>query len=153
MHALGNSAMNFRSIGKVASPVKRCVISLGVGKSVFRDSLERLGDSLERVGFSGDYLYWGEALPAGCPSHFEAPFAFKTYCFQIAQSMGYQQVLWMDSACIAIRSLDPVFANLSNRGYALFDNNYDQMMGQWISDEALAKNGIDRETEIGRAHV
>ena len=140
--------MNIITINPQTDGPKRCVISLGIGKPVFRDSLLRLGESLKKVGFTGDYIYWDRDLPDGCPQHFEAPFAFKSYCFQIAQRMGYQQVLWMDSACVAIRSLDRVFENLSNRGYALFDNNYDQMMGQWISDEALAKNGIDRETAL-----
>lgn len=124
---------------------QRCVISLGVGKKVFRDSLSRLEDSLRRVRFDGDYLCWSDQLPPGSPEHFEAPFGFKTHCFYAARDLGYEEILWMDSACIALRSLEPVFRLIQTKGYAMFNNNYGQMMGQWASDEALATNGLSRE--------
>jgi len=127
---------------------KRCVISLGVGKKSFSDSLIRLKKSLERVNFYGDYLYWGDVLPEGCPEHFDVPFGFKSYCFYAAKKLGYQHILWMDSACVAIRSLDPVFRQIASNGYLMFNNNYDQMMGQWCSDEALAHNSISREQAL-----
>lgn len=136
--------MKVVKIGTGKEPLKRCVVSLGVGKKVFSESLHRLEESLRRVGFEGDYISWGDRLPDGCPEHFEAPFAFKTYCIYTAKSLGYQQILWMDSACIAIRSLKPIFHHIEANGYVMFNNNYDQMMGQWISDEALAQNGMTR---------
>lgn len=124
------------------------MISLGVGKKVFSDSLLRLEESLRRVGFEGDFLYWSDNLPEGCPEHFDVPFGFKSYCFYTAKKLGYQQILWMDSACVAIRSLEPVFMNIEKHGYVMFNNNYDQMMGEWCSDEALAKNSISREQAL-----
>lgn len=137
--------MKIKRFGSGQSEPKRCVISLGVGKKVFSDSVHRLGESLESVGFSGDFMFWDEALPPESPQHFEAPFAFKTHCFYTAQTLGYEQILWMDSACVAIRPLDEVFNQISRHGYALFNNNYEQMMGQWISDEALIRNGMSRD--------
>ena len=130
--------------GRVERP-KRCVVSVGVGKKAFRDSLFRLEESLRRVGFEGDYLCWSDQLPEGSPEHFDVPFGFKTHCFYTAKQLGYEEILWMDCVCIALRSLNPVFRLIQDNGYALFNNNYSQMMGQWSSDEALAANGLTRE--------
>lgn len=122
-----------------------CVISLGIGKPAYRNSLERLKESLQRVRFKGDFLFWNDQLPPGCPDHFDVPFGFKTYCFYEAFKLGYRQILWMDSTCIALRSLDPVFQSVQRNGYIFFNNNYEQVLGQWISDEALEQNHLSRD--------
>jgi hypothetical protein len=140
--------MKVVSIGKTHQKPRRCVISLGVGKRAFSEGLLRLEESLRRVGFQGDYIYWSDNLPDGCPEHFETPFGFKTYCFYEAKRLGYQEVLWMDSTCVAIRPLNSVFSQIEKNGYIIFNNNYGQMMGQWCSDEALAHNGISREEAL-----
>ena len=137
--------MKISQIGSNSKLPTRCVISLGIGKKSYTNSLKRLEESLFRVGFDGDFVYWDEQVPEGCPSHFEAPFAFKTYCFNIAKSLGYKQILWMDSTCIALRSLSPIFEDIRKNGYIFFNNNYDQRLGQWISDEALVQNSLSRE--------
>ena len=140
--------MKIVSIGHPGQRTKRCVISLGVGKRTFSDCLLRLEESLRRVGFQGDYLSWSDNLPGGCPEHFDVPFGFKSYCFLAAKKLGYEQILWIDSACVAIRSLDGIFKQIQDHGYILFNNNYGQTMGQWSSDEALAHNGIGREEAL-----
>jgi len=132
-------------IGNGIDPSKRCVISLGIGKEVYTSSLMRLVESLRRVKFDGDFLFWDEKFPEGCPPHFDAPFAFKAYCFYEANRLGYTQILWIDSTCVAMRSLSPIFESMNQNGYVLFNNNYDQSLGQWISDEALCFNHLSRE--------
>jgi hypothetical protein len=145
--------MKLVHIGKKNNANKKCVISLGVGKPVFKLTLERLGESLKRVGFDGDYLYWDQSLPSGCPDHFEAPFAFKSHCFNIAKQLGYEQVLWIDAPCVAIRKIVPVFRSIEQHGYIFFNNNYGQMMGQWSSDDALARNQISREEALNMPEI
>lgn len=130
--------------GRTERP-NRCVISLGVGRKVFSDSLGRLEESLRRVRFEGDFLCWNDRLPERSPEHFEVPFGFKPYCFFAARDLGYEEILWMDSVCVALRPLDPIFRLMRTNGYVMFNNNYGQMMGQWASDEALAINGISRD--------
>jgi len=124
---------------------KRCVISLATGKKNFVDCLNRLEKSLIRIKFKGDFLCWSDELPLGCPSVFEAPFAWKSFCFIEAKKLGYDEVLWIDASCVAIRPLEPIFKILKDKGYVIFTNNYDQIMGQWCSDEVLRINNIDRE--------
>jgi hypothetical protein len=137
--------MKISHVGTNKKQSTRCVISLGIGKPSYIQSIKRLEESLFRVGFDGDFLYWNDQVPEGCPPHFEAPFAFKTYCFNIAKNLGYTQILWMDSTCIALRSLSPIFEEITKNGYIFFNNNYDQSLGQWISDDALDQNNLSRD--------
>lgn len=132
-------------MGRSDHPSQRCVISLGAGRKGFTESLKRLEESLKRVGFQGDFLGWNDELPAGSPSQFEAPMAFKTFCFYEAKKRGYEQILWIDSPIIALRPLEPIFAMMQEKGYVSFNNNYGQSLGQWSSDDVLAFHNIDRE--------
>jgi hypothetical protein len=140
--------MKIIQIGKERNGRRRCVISLGIGKDTYQACLLRLEESLRRVRFDGDFIYWNEEYPDNCPEHFEAPFGFKPHCFMAARGLGYEQVLWIDSPCVAIRSMNPVFRSLEENGYILFNNNYGQSMGQWSSDEAIEKNGLTREQAL-----
>lgn len=143
-----NSSIQVVPIGNKGNFKRRCVLSLGIGRSHYKLTLERLGQSLQRVGFDGDYLYWNHDYPSGCPEHLQAPFAFKPYCFYRAIQLGYQQLLWIDAPCVAIRSLEPVFRLLESNGYIFFNNNYSQKLGQWASDQSLAANGVSREEAL-----
>jgi hypothetical protein len=145
--------MKISQIGRHKNTEKRCIISLGVGKKAFSNGIKRLEESLRRVQFEGDFLYWDEQLPDGCPAHFDAPFAFKSYCFYVAKELGYSQILWIDSTCIALRSLGPVFADIAKHGYVFFNNNYDQKLGQWIGDDALSQNALSRDQAMDIAEL
>jgi hypothetical protein len=122
------------------------VISLATGK--YEASLARLERSLDRVGFDGAraLLDPGE-FPTGCPPHRDVPFAFKPFCFAEAAAAGFRRVLWLDSTCVAVRSLDPIFARLKSDGYVLFRNSPFRL-GNWASDAALAAFGVDREVAL-----
>jgi hypothetical protein len=122
------------------------VVSLATGP--FEASLARLERSLDRVGFVGARKVWrpGE-FPADCPSHAEVPFAFKPFCLAEAAASGFRRALWLDSTCVAIRSLDPLFARLETDGYLLFRNG-GLCLGNWASDAALAAFGVDREVAL-----
>lgn len=139
------AAIGNRSCQISEKSLRPCIISLGIGKPVYRHSLERLGESLQRAGFNGDFISWSEQYPPGCPEHLDVPFGFKTYCFQEACKLGYRQILWMDPPCIALRSLRPVFESITEHGYIFFNNNYEQKLGQWISDDALEQNRLSRD--------
>lgn len=145
MHKKSMQVIKIRG-GHTAS--KRCVISLGVGKEVYKKCLDRLAESLVRTGFAGDLLTWSDHYPEGCPEFLDAPFAFKTYCFFAAKELGYEQILWMDPPCVALRPLDGIYHQMQKNGYILFNNNYGQMMGQWCGDATLSANHITREQAL-----
>jgi hypothetical protein len=126
----------------------RCIISLATDRGSYSSGLARLGRSLRRVGFKGEFCSWPPGnFPRGCPAHLEAPFAFKPFCFAEARADGQKMALWLDSSCLVIRSLDPIFEAIEANGYLLFKNG-PNLVGEWASDLALSEFGLSREEAL-----
>jgi hypothetical protein len=131
----------------------RCVVSLATDDYRYPQALERLADSLHEVGYTGFTLFWPPGrFPAGCPGHLEVPYAFKPACLLEAQRLGYRRLLWMDSSCVAVRSLDPLFEAIETDGYLLFRNR-GLVLGEWVSDFALESLGLTRDEALGLPEV
>jgi hypothetical protein len=125
---------------------RRAVVSLATER--FGPRLARLRSSLERTGFDGEFVAWPPGLfPPGCPGQLEVPFAFKPFCIAEAAERGFTSVLWMDASSVAIRSLDPFFEAVDERGYVLFRNGSFRL-GAWASDVALDALGVSREDAL-----
>ncbi len=122
----------------------RCVISLATVAHPYVEGLRRLERSLSATHFSGELVCWrpGE-FPSGAPAHRQVPFAFKPYCFAEARRRGFDSVLWLDSSCVALRSLDPVFRQIEREGHVIFRNGR-HSVGAWSSDRALDELGLSR---------
>ena len=124
---------------------KRCVISLATSDKHFPEGLIRLEQSLRSIGFADDFLPWPPgSFPDGSPPHIEVPFAFKAFCFLEAKRRGVDLVLWLDSSCVVIRTLDPIFKEIEEGGYIVFKNSR-HMLGEWSSDKTLDIFGMSRE--------
>jgi hypothetical protein len=132
---------------------RRCVVSLATKKAPFPKALRRLERSVRRAGFQGEILLWRPgSYPAGCPPHLEVPFAFKPFCFSEARRRGYDLVLWLDARCLVVRSLDPIFDEIAERGWVLFRNE-PHVLGEWASDLALELFGLTREEALALPEV
>lgn len=102
----------------------------------------RLSESL-RLNFDGDFLgFVGEAT-VGAPLHSENPYAFKIYCIQKAIDAGYEQILWLDSSCFAIKNVSPIFYFIKENGYIIQDSGH--WLGTWANDKSLNYFGITRD--------
>jgi hypothetical protein len=120
---------------------KRCVVSFANGNGNYVNGLARLNESL-RNNFDGDFLgFIGEAS-VGAPLHSENPYAFKLYCLEKAMQAGYEQLLWLDSSCFAIKNISPVFDHIEEHGYIMQDAGH--FIGEWTNDTALSYFHINR---------
>jgi hypothetical protein len=131
-----------------------CVISLGVNSrspsdhpdASFQDysrGIARIRKGLGKAGYRGGFLAWDQQYPDGCPTAEEVAFAFKPFCFSVAQRQGYRLVLWMDAGIRVRRSLDPLFESIQRRGYLFFPERHS--VGEFCKDGALGPLGITRE--------
>jgi 5-methylcytosine-specific restriction endonuclease McrA len=82
----------------------------------------------------------------------DAPFAFKPYCLEETRQYGGELLLWLDSSCVAVRSLGPIFDQIERDGYILFRNGHHRV-GEWASDEALGALGISRDKAMEMPEV
>jgi hypothetical protein len=106
---------------------------------------ERLERSLLAAGFEGTHRAWRPGcFPDSCPPHQDVPFAFKPFCVEAARREGFRLVLWLDAGCVVVRDLVPWFRRISEEGHLLFRNPFRARVGDWSSDDALARMGISR---------
>lgn len=73
--------------------------------------------SLEEVGFNGYFYLMNGGFPN--PTGTEMKYAGVPYCFKVfmmleARKMGFEKVIWIDSACYAVNNPQKLFDNLSN---------------------------------------
>jgi hypothetical protein len=112
----------------------------------FPGGISRLAADLRRDEFAGDFLYWSETYPPGCPPHRDVPYAFKPFCLSQARARNYDLVLWIDSSIRLRRSITPLFERLLATGYVFFRERHS--IGDYCSDAALKTLGIDRENSF-----
>jgi hypothetical protein len=82
--------------------VKECIISCGVG-GWYPKGIDRMGDSLKKVEFKGDFVGMKE-LPKGSPTHQENPYAFKIYAIKEAVRFSYKKIMWCDCSLYAVKN-------------------------------------------------
>ena len=92
-----------------------------------------------------DLMFW-DCWPPGSPSHQQLPFAFKSHAFRNAREAGYNQILWLDCSCWAVRTLDPIWQFIEQTDYCFVDNGYP--LGVWLSDYCLEVFGVPREESM-----
>jgi hypothetical protein len=125
-----------------------CIVSLGVGGH-FTAGLARLAAGARANGFAGEIISWKD-YPDGCPPHQAVPYGFKPYCMDLARQAGFQVVIWLDAACVPVRSLAPVIAEASARGHMFQWAPYNT--GEWCSDTCLDAFGLTRARAYSFVH-
>lgn len=96
-------------------------------------------DALKKTGFDGHFIYY----VGGWPSlendrlrYVDVPFAFKPFLFEEVKNLGYQTVLWLDACCIPVKSLDPVFDYIQQKGICFYSYGDLQNWREFISGYA-----------------
>jgi hypothetical protein len=119
----------------------RCIVNVSTGG--FIRGQNRLVASLLRHGYDGGFMLWGDELPAGCPSHRDVPYAFKTYALNEAKTAGYDVLFWLDASMWAVKNIEPAMRHIEEHGH-LFE-----VAGQWLgwysTDAFLEKHGLTRD--------
>jgi len=131
--------------------MKNCIVNYSEGQWYPRGQ-KRLVESLFKVNYGGEVLLFDwflveRLLTKKCPSHREAPYAFKYYILDYAKEKGYDNVLWLDSSFWAISSLQSLFEEINRNGYVLQETT-DCYLGNWCSDTALREMKISREQAL-----
>lgn len=125
--------------------MKKCVINFAKG-GWYERGQDRLLESLKKVGFDGDVLFFNDEAQIGCPSHQASPYAFKPFALERAAQLGYDQVLWADASVWAIKNIQPMFDHIEKQGWMFFQN---VVTGNWTSDACLEGFGISRDKAMG----
>jgi hypothetical protein len=136
---------------------KTAVVNFANNVGRYIQMQQRLKQSLEKTGFDGDIFLYNheEHITPSCPYHKSedqhlhaigrvVPYAFKAYALQEIINKGYENVIWMDAAIYASKSIQPFIDEIEKTGYAFFDN-IGFTVGDYTSDRCLEKHGWTRE--------
>lgn len=123
---------------------RRCILTVATDGYVGLQ--RRLLDSLASVRWRGGLLAWTGALPPGSPAHADEPYAFKLFAIREAAARGCGTLLWLDSACVAVSALDPLFDRIEKVGHLLVTAG--DRLGNWSSDACLAAYGLTRNAAM-----
>ena len=105
----------------------------------------RMRPTLDRFGCC-DYVKIFDNWPPGAPTHFEHHYAFKWGAFKHAADLGYKRILWLDSACVALAPLEPMWQEIESIGHLFAPD--ENALGKWSSDESLARYGVTRDAAM-----
>ena len=104
---------------------------------------DRLEASLDKFHPDLHRFVWRNTWPKDSPPHKSLHYGFKFYALREAFNRGYRKAIWLDAGTELLAPMDPVFKMLDDRGYALLTGP--DVLGEWISDAALAHLGSTRE--------
>lgn len=126
---------------------KNCIISFANSKGNYINGLARLAESLRYNSEGIDFVSFVGEASLGCDLHIDNPYAFKVAAFRKAIQSGYEKIIWLDSSCFAIKSVEPLFYRLSENGFVYQDAGH--FLGNWSSDRALDYFDLTRDKAIG----
>jgi len=99
---------------------ERCIICYTSYNKNYSQGIERLKKALALIGYKGHFIYriggWPN-LEQGSLKYSHVLFAFKPFFFREVKNMGYENVLWLDSAILPLQSLDTIFEKIEKNGY------------------------------------
>jgi len=125
--------------------VKKCIVNVSLGKR-YEKLQPRLIDSIKQNEDPTDIIAWMNVLPPESPKNLELPYlayCAKPFAMKDAYLRGYDILLWVDSACVAVKHTVDLFAHIENKGYYIQDNGWN--VGQWCSDACLETMKLSRE--------
>lgn len=105
-----------------------CIISYAGcqhGGRNYENGLKIIIKALEKLKFKGHLIYrlggW-PSLSKGRLRYADVPYAFKPFMFEEVKQMGYKHILWLDSCCVPINDLSPIFSCLEKNGYCYYQD-------------------------------
>ena len=117
---------------------KNCIICctpiLNDNENTRLHASQKIKESLESCGFNGYFYLFNGGFPN--PSGIEMKYVGVPYCFKIfmmmeAKKKGFENIIWIDSACIALNNPEKLFDTLQEKHvlfHISYNNAYDQMV-------------------------
>lgn len=124
---------------------KRAIVSFANSNGNYMDLVKRQAVSMEGDN-QAEYFQFINEDSVGAPSHQDNPYAFKLYCIDHVRSLGYEQILWIDSSLVRVNSTKPIWDVISKQGY--FMNNSGWSVGRWCNEQGLAYFNLTRDAAM-----
>lgn len=105
---------------------------------------KRLQETIKEVGYKGDYFVFRNFEDIDSPKQDDVPYAFKPYAIKRIKDLGYNIVIWIDSAIYPIKNFNHFIEYIKTNGYIFFDN-IGYTIRDHTSDNCLTYFGMSDE--------
>jgi len=98
----------------------RCIVLFGSYNGIYPQKTRNLLKELEKCGYSGHVLLRIGGFPDlenGGLKICHVPYAFKVAALREAQRLGYEEILWLDTALHPLTNLETIFSVIKERGF------------------------------------
>ena len=129
-----------------------CTTNLTDGRAINGADIHQ---SLEKVGFNGYFYLFNGGFPT--PRGIEMKYAAVPYCFKIfmmleAEKLGFEKIIWIDSACYAVNNPQRLF-DVLNEDDAIFMQFWPYSPGIPTYENSVFKDTIQTINEITNRSV
>lgn len=100
-----------------------CIVCFASLNGRYPNYLNTLERGLREQGYKGYFLCYQGAWPNPTGKEIKfigIPYSFKVFAMVEAHSLGFRNVLWLDSACYPVRDINPLFEIISKQGGLLY---------------------------------
>ena len=108
-----------KQLKKIGEGGPRCIVTCAPYNHVYPHFVRSLEKGLEQQGFNGHLLYYigGFPNPTGEEiQHIGVPYSFKIFAMLEAEKLGFDNVLWLDSAMLPLKNPQPLFDRIESSG-------------------------------------
>lgn len=133
---------------------KRAIVSLALGDRYVPLIRRQQGSFNDGLNAGADHLVWVNELPVRAPRSLPLPllaYCAKPFALLAAWRSGYDVLLWLDSACYGVRSLDPLWRHIEANGHYVQENGW--KVGEWCSDAALGTLKLTRDEAFAMPEI
>lgn len=131
---------------------KRCIIVFGSYNYPYPEKVRLLVDELKECGYKGHLLMRIGGFPNmqnGGIKLAHVPYSWKVTGLQELRSMGYKEILWLDSAIHPLNNLEPIFKVIRRKGFFLtcsgFSIQYPYSLGEHLPSTLKVLEVTDEE--------
>jgi len=129
-----------KCLEKIGEGGDLCIVSYASYNGFYSEFVEANAVALEAVGFNGYYLYSIGDFPSSLDPTVElagVPYSFKMGMILEAKKLGFNKVLWIDSAAQPLRDPTPLFDQIEKTGAVLFVGSPDNTIWRYIFPQTI----------------
>lgn len=96
-----------------------CIVSFASFDGIYPGLLDDMPNALEKAGFNGHVLLLKGGFPNPTGKEIQyagVPYSFKIFALLEAQKLGFDKVLWLDTALVTLKDPKPIFDQIQKTG-------------------------------------